>query len=63
MELAEIGDDQSFLLPPIPQPAVGEDGEPTSPDETATTVAGPEVTQIDLDDPDLAPTSITIEFS
>ena len=63
VELAEIGDDESFLLPPIPQPAVEEDGEPSGTDEPATTDAAPAVAQINLDDPALAPTSITIEFN
>ncbi len=63
VELAEIGDDESFLLPPLPQPEVGEDGEPVSTDEPATTEPGPDVPQIVLDEPDLAPTDITIEFS
>lgn len=64
VELAEIGDDdQSFLLPPIPQPPLDENGEPVATDEPATTTAGPEVPQIVLDEPDLAPTAITIEFA
>ncbi|MGB3735081.1 MAG: DUF3048 domain-containing protein [Ilumatobacter sp.] len=76
VELAEIGDDESFLLPPVPQPPVTDDGdagepvatdeptttEPPSTDEPAVTEPGPAVPQIDLDNPDLAPTSITIEF-
>jgi len=78
VELAEIGDDESFLLPPVPQPPVTDDdvadnGEPVEADEAVTTEPaatdvpgitdpGPDVPQIDLDSPDLAPTSILIEF-
>lgn len=71
VELAEIGDDESFLLPPIPQPAPGEEtdeepatsDEPGTSDEPASTTPGPDVPQIVLDDPELAPTSILIEFA
>lgn len=63
VELAEIGDDDSFLLPPGSVPLPVEDGEEPTTDEPSTTVPGPEVTQIDLDSPELAPTSILIQFS
>lgn len=62
VELAEIGDDESFLLPPLPQPELDEDGNPVTTDEPVETDAEPTVSQIDLDSPELAPTSITIDF-
>ena len=72
VELAEIGDDESFILPPAPQPDPAESDdadddeatdEPATSDEPAGTVPGPDVPQIVLDDPELAPTSILIEFA